>query len=86
VGPFAKIYAKCAGLHSAKTEHLPGVRVITLGKEALLVPRCAFFVECYGHFTRQKHFLPSITLDKVTRDPLLLIIYYSIQTNKTYIT
>jgi hypothetical protein len=27
-----------------------------------------FFAECYGHRTRKMHSLPSVTLNKVTRD------------------
>jgi hypothetical protein len=33
---------------------LLSVGTTTLGKEALSVPRCAFFSECYGHVTRLK--------------------------------
>ena len=43
------------------------------GKEDLLVSRYALFAKCYGHCTRQRHSLPSVTLDKVTRNPFLFI-------------
>jgi hypothetical protein len=31
---------------------LSSVKATTLGKEALPVPRCAFFAECYAHDSR----------------------------------
>jgi hypothetical protein len=49
------------------------VLATTLVKEALSVHRCAFFVECYGHDTRQNISLPSVTLGKVTRIPFLFV-------------
>jgi hypothetical protein len=45
---------------------LPSARAIALGKEALPIPRCSFFGECYDLDTRQRTSLPSVTLDKVT--------------------
>jgi hypothetical protein len=45
---------------------LPSARATTLGREALPVPRCSFFAECYGLDTRRRTSLPSVTLGKVT--------------------
>jgi hypothetical protein len=57
---------------------LPSVETTSLGKEALPVPRCAFFVECYDLGTRQSTSLPSVTLDKVTSISLfyLFLLFY----------
>jgi hypothetical protein len=52
-GPFVSFFAECSRRHSAKLASLPSTRVTTLGKEALLVPRCSFFAECYDPDTRQ---------------------------------
>jgi hypothetical protein len=68
-----------------QSDFLPSVRTMTLNKEALMVPRYALFVECYGHCTRQRLSLSRVTLGKVTRNLLFIYFYYSIQTNKTYI-
>ena len=65
---------------------LPSARATTLGREALPVPRCSFFVECYDINTQQSASLSSVTLDKVTSIPLFICFCYSIQTNKRYIT
>jgi hypothetical protein len=64
---------------------LPSASATTLSKETLPVPRCAFFAECYGHGTRQKTYLPNVTLDKVIRIPfyyLCLLLHPNKQ--KTY--
>jgi hypothetical protein len=53
VCPFASSFVECFRRHSAKVVSLPSVSAITLGKEALSVPRCAFFAECYVYDTRQ---------------------------------
>jgi hypothetical protein len=45
VSPFASPFAECVGQHLAKGVFLPSVRITTLGKEALSVPRCALFAE-----------------------------------------
>jgi hypothetical protein len=58
---------------------LPSAEATSLGKEALPVPRCAFFVECYGLDTRQRGNLPS-----VASIPFFICFCYSIQTNKRY--
>jgi hypothetical protein len=41
--------------HSANVAFLPSAKATSLGKKALLVPRCAFFVECYDLKTRQRN-------------------------------
>jgi hypothetical protein len=66
VGPFVSFFAECARRHSAKLASLPSVKVTALCKEALPVPRCSFFVECYDPDTRQRGSLLSVTLGKVT--------------------
>jgi hypothetical protein len=63
VGPFASPFAEC----TTKDASLPSAGATTLGKEALPVPRCAFFVECHDHNTRQIISLPSVALGKLTR-------------------
>jgi hypothetical protein len=73
VDPFPRLCAEYADRHLVKTKPLLSVRAITLDKKALSVFRCVFFVECYGHCTRQRHTLPSVTLGKVTRDPILFV-------------
>jgi hypothetical protein len=52
----------------------PGVTYKTtpLDKEVLPIPRCAFFVECYGYCTQQRHSLSSVSLSKVTRNPFFI--------------
>jgi hypothetical protein len=65
---------------------VPSAEATTLGKEALLVPRCAFYAEYYDLDTRQNISLPGVTLGKVTGIPLFICFFYSIQTNKRYIT
>jgi hypothetical protein len=60
-GPFVSFFTECSGRHSAKLASLPSVRTTTLGKEALLVPRCSFFAECYGSDTRQRTSLGKVT-------------------------
>jgi hypothetical protein len=81
VDPFDGLFAKCVGRHSAKEAFLPGVRTTTLIKEALPVPSCALFVKCYGHCTRQRHSLSSVTLGKVTRN-LLFYLFLLFHPNK----
>jgi hypothetical protein len=97
VGPFANYFVECAGRHSEKKPPLPvplsSTGTTTLDKEALSVSRCAFFTECFGHRTRQRHSLPSVTLGKVTIKPLFYL-FLSFHPNKqkiyivdiTYIT
>lgn len=51
---FASPFVECARMHSAKKASLSGAETTTLGKEALLVPRCAFFAKCFNHCTRQR--------------------------------
>jgi hypothetical protein len=50
-------------------------KATSLGKEALLVPRCAFFAECYDLDTWQSTSLLSVTLNKVTIIPLFLFVF-----------
>jgi hypothetical protein len=52
---------------------LPSVKATTLGKEALPVPRCVIFAECYDLGIRQSTFLSSVTLDKVTNIALFYL-------------
>jgi hypothetical protein len=80
--PFARFFAQCSRIHSANLASLPSVRATTIGKEALLVPRCCFSAECYDPDTRHRGPLPSVTLDKVTSIHLFICFFYSIQTNK----
>jgi hypothetical protein len=86
VDPFASSFVECIRWHSVKVACSTSVSATTLGKEALPVPRCAFFAECYGHGTWQIISLSSVALAKVTEIPLLFVFFYSIQTNKRYIT
>jgi hypothetical protein len=72
-GPFVSFFTKCSRMHSAKLSSLPSARTTTLAKEALPVPRCSFFAECYGPDTRQRTSLPSVTLGKVTNIPLFYL-------------
>jgi hypothetical protein len=72
-GPFVSSFAECICRHSAKVDSLLSVKATALRKEALPVPRCAFFAECYDLDTRQSISLPSVTLDKVTRLPLFYL-------------
>jgi hypothetical protein len=71
--PFVSSFVECTRWHSAKLASLTSAKTTTLVKEALPVPRCAFFAECYGHGTRQNNSLPSVTLDKVTRVSFLFV-------------
>jgi hypothetical protein len=77
---------ECTSWHSAKISSLLSATTITLDNEPLPVPRCIVFAECYGHCTRQRHSLLSVTLDKVTRDPTFLFVFVipSIQTKDIY--
>jgi hypothetical protein len=86
VGPFDGLFAKCIMWHSAKVVPLPSTMVMTLGKEALSVPRCTFFVECCGRGTRQSTSLPSVTLDKVTRISLFYLFLLFHTKKQRYIT
>jgi hypothetical protein len=45
-----------------KVASLSSAKATTLGKEALPVPRCAFFVVCYDLDTRQSTSLPNTPL------------------------
>jgi hypothetical protein len=47
VGPFVSTFAECTRRHSAKVASLPSAEATALDKEALPVPRCALFAECY---------------------------------------
>jgi hypothetical protein len=79
--PFVNSFAECARRHSAKVAYFPSAKATTLDKEALPVPRCAFFPECYNLDTRQSTSLSSVTLGKVTRIPLLYL-FLLFHTNK----
>jgi hypothetical protein len=46
-GPFVSSFVERTRRHSAKVASLPSTEAKTLSKEALPVPRCAFFAECY---------------------------------------
>jgi hypothetical protein len=72
-------------LGNANVAFLPSAKATSLGKKALLVPRCAFFVECYDLDTRQRTSLPSVTLDKVTRiPPFYLFLLFLLNKQKIY--
>jgi hypothetical protein len=73
VGPFDSLLAKCIRSHSAKVASLSSISDTTLDKEALPVPMCVFFVECYGHGIQQSTSLPSVTFGKVTRIAILFV-------------
>jgi hypothetical protein len=73
VDPFTSPFVECYWRHSAKGASLPSARTTALDKEDLLVLRCVFFAECYGHGTRQRTSLSSVTLGKVTRKPFLFV-------------
>jgi hypothetical protein len=53
VGLFARLFDECSRRHSTNVASLSSAAATTFGKEALSVPRCAFFVVCFGHVTRQ---------------------------------
>jgi hypothetical protein len=72
VGSFAGSFAECARRNSAKGAYLPSARTTTLDNESL-------------RFSGVPS-LSSVTLGKVTKTHLFIYLYYSIQTNKTYIT
>ena len=91
--PFASPFVKSSDRHSTKRASLSSVWTPTLGKEALPVPKCAFFAECYSYSTRQRVSLPSVTLGKVTRKTHFLFVFLSHPNKKkiyiidiTYIT
>jgi hypothetical protein len=65
-GPFASFFAEYSRRHSTNLASLPSARATTLSKETLPVLRCSFFAECYGPDTRQRTYLSSVTLGKVT--------------------
>jgi hypothetical protein len=50
--PFVSTFAECTRRHSTKVASLPNTKATTLSKEALPVPRRAFFAECYDLDTR----------------------------------
>jgi hypothetical protein len=70
-----------AGLALDKRDHqraplsvpLSSAKALALGKEALRVSMCVFFVKCYDLDTRQSTSLPSVTLGKVTNIPLFYL-------------
>jgi hypothetical protein len=74
VGPFSSLFAECIRRHSIKVSPLPSATATALSKEALSVPRCSFFAECYGHSIRQIGSLLSVTLDKVNRKPIFYLV------------
>jgi hypothetical protein len=81
-GPFVSSFAECTRRHSAKKQPLRSAKAIALGKEALPVPRCAFFAECYDLGTRQSTSLPSVTLGQVTSIRLFICFCYSSKQTK----
>jgi hypothetical protein len=86
VGPFASLFAECAGRHSAKVASLPSVLTTALGKESFTGSQVSSFAECHGHSTRRRHPLPSVTLDKVTRKSLFyLFVLFHPNKQKIYI-
>jgi hypothetical protein len=62
VGPFVSFFIDCICRHSTKLASLPSAKATTLDKEALPVPRCAFFAECYNLETQQSDRLPLLYL------------------------
>jgi hypothetical protein len=82
IGPLCQFFVNCNRRHSAKVASLPSVKVIALIKEALPVPRCAFFA-----LTRT---LSKVLLCRVLHStkwpvyPFFICFCYSIQTNKRY--
>jgi hypothetical protein len=50
----ASPFVECAGRYSPNKASLPSIAATIIGKQTLLVPRCVFFAECYGHSTRQR--------------------------------
>jgi hypothetical protein len=84
--PFVRFFVECSVWHSAKRASLQSASATTLGKEVIPVPRYWFFAECYGLDTRQSPYLLSVTLGKVTSTHLFYLFFYSIQTNRRYIT
>jgi hypothetical protein len=47
VGPFTGSFAESIRRYSTNVVSLPSAKATSLDKEALPVPRCAFFDECY---------------------------------------
>jgi hypothetical protein len=74
-GPHVRFFAECYVRHSAKRASLPSAGDITLGKEAIPVPRSWFIAECYGLDIRQRTSLPSVTLGKVTSMHLFYLFF-----------
>jgi hypothetical protein len=87
VDPFDSPFAECDERNSVTRASLPSARTTTLDKETLPIPRCAFFAECYGHYTRQSHSLSSVTFKKVIRNPLfyLFLLFHPNKQNIYYI-
>jgi hypothetical protein len=72
VGFLVSPFAECSRRNLAKGAYLPSAKTTTLDKESLRFPGVPS--------------LSSVTLGKVTKTPFFIYLYYSIQTNKTYIT
>jgi hypothetical protein len=75
VGPYVSTIAECTRRHAAMVGIFPSVKARALDKEALPVPRCAFFTECYDLDTRQNTSLPSVTLGKVNSITPFLFVF-----------
>jgi hypothetical protein len=86
VGPFASLFAECAGRHSANVASLPSALTTALSKEGFTGSQVSFFAECHSHSTRQRYPLPSVTLGKVTRKSLFyLFLLFHPNKQKIYI-
>jgi hypothetical protein len=86
-GDANNVFAECLLLHSAKK--LPRCRV-SVGQHSTKNPPAGpfvrFFAECSVWHSAKHASLPSVTLGKVTSTHFFICFFYSIQTNKRYIT
>jgi hypothetical protein len=60
-GPFVSSFAE-GRRHSAKVVYLSSAKATTLSKEAVSMPMCAFFADCYDLDTQQRTSLLRIPL------------------------
>jgi hypothetical protein len=80
-----RLCAECADRHSTKGASLPSARTTTLGKEALLVPRCAFFAECNIRQCDQKpHFYLFLLFQPNKQNIYHIIITYTAQSSQNH--
>jgi hypothetical protein len=66
---FVSSFAECTRRHSTKLASLPSAKATTLGKEALPVPRCAFFGVLWPWHSAKYLFAESYTLQSDQNTP-----------------